>query len=263
VGGDPLIDITEVKGSIGTASPRTIKKVELPGEGEVLMFLGTDKQLYSFNGYEVTPVSDTIQIDNGESAIYMNNINEAYFNTCHAQNYSDKHWYVLFACISGATTPDYAIVYDYFAKSFWPFDNQNFGASVIADNGSGNQRRLYTQGPGHAYIWDYGTQDVATNIAASWISAKIQGRKQPVLKKINTAEINMKATSSNDVGFLYRPDWESSWTGVGLNTANNFHNVDIPRVENMVQFQFTESANSTAFEIYKIDLLKKDLGVGQ
>jgi hypothetical protein len=46
----PLVVINQMKSAVGTASPRTIKNVNMPNKGEVLMLLGTDRKIYVFDG---------------------------------------------------------------------------------------------------------------------------------------------------------------------------------------------------------------------
>jgi len=267
LGGDPLIDIKEVRATVGTASPRSIVKVEIPGEGEVIMFLGTDKQIYTFDGTYQVPISESIQTNNGESSIYMNNINPAVFNTMHGQNYADKHWYVCWVALGSATVPDYCIVYDYFSKSWWGFDNQDFMASAIADDGSTNQRKLYAQGSGQSYLWDDTAQDDGTPVSAYWVSKKMDLGSIPALKKIHQVEINTKKTAvaGDDIDFSYRSDWESSYsTAVALDTVNrNVHIVDVPRVENMIQMKLANDDADSVFEVYRIDLIGEGKGIGR
>jgi hypothetical protein len=171
LGGRPLLKVEQVKSTIGTVAPRTIVNVDVPAEGEYCIFLGADRQLYMFDGYNSAPISEAIQTDNGYSDVYMNNINcstgtDAAMDMCHAINIPDQHWYVMFCPIgSSATGCTHAIVYDYLAKAFWSFDTQAFTASWFGDNGLGTDTP-FVGGINFTWTWLSGNNDGTAAVSA-------------------------------------------------------------------------------------------------
>jgi len=116
----PLVDIKQVKQTVGTKSPRSIKNIDVPGQGELVIFLGSDRRLYLFDGVTSISLSDEMTTDNGLSSIYFNAINANALDKVFAVVHQDLNWYELFVPISGNSTPTVSIVYDYVLKSFWP-----------------------------------------------------------------------------------------------------------------------------------------------
>ena len=90
-GGTPLLDIKEVDSGIGTSSPRSIITISVPGKGELLLFLGSDKQIYLFDGYEVSPISESVYRSNGISPVYLSGINGMQLIKVHAINDTVNH----------------------------------------------------------------------------------------------------------------------------------------------------------------------------
>src|SRR3990167_4974270 len=183
----PLVDIKSVNTNIGTKSPRSIKNVDTP-DGQRVLYLGTNKKLYAFDGYAPEELSDGIDVTNSVATVYMQNINAAALNQCHSIVHFDLNWYELFVCIGTATVPNYSIVYDYRLKSFWPMTNPNFTYGVLADNAAG-KRVIYVQGAtnGIVYLTNSSNSDAGSNINGFWTSEKI-GRSI-ILEKFDEIEV--------------------------------------------------------------------------
>lgn len=269
VGGMPLFDIKQVKSWVGTASPRSIQNVDLPEQGEVLIYLGTDLQLYKFDGYNTVPIGAAIMNYNnistyclaGDGATY--GINPAKLANVHAVVYPQLHWYVLFFCLDNDTTPSDAFVYDYYHNNFWPMHFANaFTASCNADNGAG-QRRIYTAGVNYSWLFDSGNSDNSdTAIDAYWDSMKISATAESLLKKVRQAWLST-ANVSVTPNFASRVNWDSSYdTADTLTTAQNTHIIDIPKIGNLLQFRFSDNSTNAAFELYKIELMAQEIGGG-
>ncbi len=269
LGGVPLLGYRQVT-EIGTNSPRTVKLVDVPGEGMRLFFLGTDRQVYKFDGYTLTPVSEPIREYNGDTNYCMigddttYGINSAQLNACHATVDTEKHHYKLYFCIGNDTTPDDAFVYDYLMKVWWPMHyGVAFKSSCIADNGAGRFRE-YTQGTGFAYLMDSGNADVAAAITAHWVSRKLGS--SPSLTKLNSVNVISKSIACTPT-VHYRVDWTTDWVAPTdsetLVTATNDHNLGLPVVPNLVQFRLRDSSTDTAFEFYEIYLSGDILGKGK
>ena len=268
-GGTPLLDIKQVKSWVGTASSRSIQNIDIPGQGEVLMYLGTDMQIYKFDGYNTTPVGTSILEYNGISTYCLvgdgstYGINPAKLVNVHSAVYPQKHWYVLFFCLDNDTTPSDAFVYDYLSGAFWPFHFANaFTASCSADNGAG-QRKIYTAGVNYSWLFDSGNSDnSATAINAYWDTMKLSATAETYLKKVEQLRLSTKSVACTPT-IASRVNWDSSYdTADTLVTATNTHIIDVPKIGNLLQFRFADNSTNPSFELYKLELMAQEIGGG-
>lgn len=270
LGGTPLLSIAEVRSWMGTASPRTIQNIDIPGEGEMIIYLGTDYQLYKFDGYASTPISEVISTYNGISSYCMigdgstYGINPSTTTSCHAVHYSTRHWYILFFCKDDDTSPKDAIVFDYFANSFWPFHidedgSDVFTASCLGDNGAG-QKRMYVGGYNgatyHLWLFDDTYADDGGDIDAYWVSSKLDLGSEVTKKQMRNITLS---TSSNIATptFQYRCDWETDYsTAETLTASTRTHTYDLPRFEELIQFKVSEdSATAATFSLIRASII--------
>ena len=269
LGGTPLLGYRQCA-ETGTDSPRTIKVIDVPGEGPRIFFLGTDRQVYKFDGYSLTPVSEPIREYNGDTNYCMigdnttYGINSAQLNACHATVNTEKHQYKLYFCLGNDTTPDDSFDYDYLLKTWWPMHYATaFKSSCNSDNGAGRWRE-YTQGIGFAYLMDSGNTDISAAITAHWCSRKIG--ESPTLAKLNSVNVVSKSVACTPT-VHYRTNWTTSWVApiesATLVTATNDHNLGLPIVDNLIQFRLRDSSTDAAFEFYEIHLLGITLGKGK
>jgi hypothetical protein len=277
LGGRPLLRIDQAKSTVGTISPRTVTVIDVPGVGEKMIFLGSDRQLYTTDGYNYEPVSEAIQTDNGESSVYMNAINsttgiDAALQMCHAINIPSLHWYVLFVPIGvSATACTHAIVYDYLGKSFWPFDTQPMTCSWLGDNGIGTDSP-YVGGTNYVWNWNTSNSDDGTAIATYWESVKkaLSKTGRPMLKKLRYVEGNSKINGTWPLIFSYRVDWASSYTATTAITQNvNEWTRDISQINNIVQVKISDTGAIVGsnypdpYLLYSLDFVGEDLTVGR
>lgn len=257
---NPLVDIKHVETNIGTKSPRTIKKVITP-EGQRVLFLGSNKKLYLFDGYEPLEISDQVDVTNNVATVYMQNINESRLKECFAEVHFDLNWYELFLCIGTATTPNYSLVYDYRYKSFWPMTNRNFSYSAMADNGSG-KKVVYVQGAtnGVTYLTNSTNSDNGTAINGVWVSEKIG--KPIILNKVDELEVETEAVACTPT-FSWRGDWETTWISQTMASNTNSHNWSPNRNDNMMQFMIQDNSTNASFKLWSITGSERALGGGK
>lgn len=268
IGGTPLLDIKQVKSWVGTASPRSIQNVDIPEQGEVLMYLGTDLQLYKFDGYNTVPIGAPILNYNDVSSYCLAGngstygINPGYLANVHAVVYPQKHWYVLYFCLDNDTTPSDAFVYDYLNNCFWPFHFASaFTASCNADNGAG-QRKVYVAGANYAWLFDNGNDDDDTAIDAYWDSMKISANAESYLKRARQMWLSTSSAAVTP-SFASRVNWDTSYdTADTLVTSQNTHIIDVPKIGNLLQFRFSDNSKNAAFELYKMELMAQEIGGG-
>jgi hypothetical protein len=257
----PLVDIKQVKSTTGTKSPRTVRNVDTP-DGEMVMFLGSNKKLYIFDGQDTKEVSDAIDTPNGLTSVYMQTVNEKIFNKCFAVVHQDLGWYELFIGIGTGTNdvPNYSIVYDYRMKSFWPFGNRNFTYGNVSDNGS-DKRLVYAQGTnGVAYVLHSSNSDDGAAINGYWTSEK---NGMPILlSRIDEIEVETDSVACTPV-FSWRADWETNWVTNTLKANTNSSNFSPNRIDNMIQFKIQDNSTNPAFKLWTILASERVVGGGK
>lgn len=266
-GSTPLVDIKEIRRTVGTNSPRSIQNVEVPGMSEVVLFLGTDRQIYMFDGYESNPISDVVSINNGLSSVYTKNINTQALDKVFAVNHSDLGWYELFVPIGSATVPNYSIIYDYRNKSFWAFDNRYFRAGAVSDDGSG-QRKVYAQANtlGYACLLNSGNNDIITDANTSadingyWIGGKVG--QNITLSKMDELEVETESVVCTPI-FRWRADWDTAWTSKTMSASSNSHNWDPGQIDNYIQFKIEDNSSDNSFKLWSINMAQRVLGGGK
>ena len=159
LGGSPYWKNTQITKGIGTRSPKTIKNVTLKDGSEVLMFLGSNRKIYQFNGYNASAVSDNFEESNNICPISMLTLNQGALENAHAVVDTTNHWYIVFVANGGSTAITHGIVYNYYTGACWPFSNQVYGASIDAVDGNGKKWIIVGDYNGYAQRWNYGTQD--------------------------------------------------------------------------------------------------------
>lgn len=255
----PLVDIRPMKSVIGTRSPRTIKNVSTP-DGEMVLMLGSNRKLYSCDGQDVYEQSEKIDVTNGISSFYMQNINAAALNNCFAIVHEDINMYELVVCVGTKTVPDVSIWYNYILKSFWPMTNRNFVYGNISDNAAG-KRVNYTQGTnGKIYLVNSGSNDDGSAINAYWISEKLG---VPImLQRIDEIEVQTDIMTSTPT-FRWRADWESTWISVTMTSGVNTNNFAPNRIDNMVQFSIVHNSSTETLKLWTILASERPVGGGK
>ncbi len=255
----PLVDIRPMKSVVGTRSPRTIKNVSTP-DGEIVLFLGSNKKLYSCDGQDVYEQSDKVDVTNNISSFYMQNINANALNNCFAVVHEDLNMYELVLCVGTATVPNISVWYNYLLKSFWPMTNRNFVYGNISDNGAG-KRVVYIQGTnGKIYLVNSGNDDDGSAINAYWISEKLG--ISILLSRIDEIEVQTEAVACTPT-FRWRADWETTWITQTMASNTNSHNFGPNRIDNMIQFSILDNSSNAGFKLWTILASERPVGGGK
>jgi hypothetical protein len=260
-GSIPLVDIKQIRSSIGTRSPRTMKNVVISGEGEVEIFLGSDRRLYQFNGFDSTVISSNIEFDNGITSTYMNNINAQALDKCFAVLHDDQSWYELFVPIGSSTSPDFSFIYDYSSGAFWPCGNRNFRSGAQSDNGAG-QRVVYVGGntTGFAYLTRSGNSDDGSSINGNWVSPKLGD--STILSRYDQINLLTESVAATPT-LQWREDFNTTYVSETLASVTNQHNYDPRLTDNFLQLRINEDSTNAAFKIWSLRVLNKSIGHGK
>ena len=272
LGGYPLLDVQQVDADIGCYSPDTIQNVNWAGN-KGLMFLGSDKAVYFFDGYNSPlPVSAPIEFDNGEATITMEKIYTDLSNAS-AINYPDKNWYILFLPLAatGDGTIEVAICFDYSKTpmAIWPMDNMNAAvSSIIIDPSDNSQKAMFMDYHGYLQEMEKGTTDNGTAITANWATKHISRGSTFTLKQERTAKLIAEATGNYNLTLEYRPNWKTSWgskavslKGEGSELAVT-RDIDIPVLSNHIQYRIGSTTNQPSWQVYSLASIFKTGGVG-
>ena len=258
----PLIDIKQVKKTVGTKSPRSIKNIDIP-EGEVVAFLGTDKRLYLFDGLTSVSVSDEMSTNNGISSVYFDNINSDALDKVYAIVDQSKNHYKLFVPLGSSVNPDYVIIYDYVTKAFWPLQySVNFRAGDVSDDGAG-LRRTYamTATSGQIALLDSTTSDNGTAIDSRWTSTKIGVSLK--LNRVDEFEIETPNQAAAPT-ITWRGDYESSYVSTqSIASGTNSHVYAPGRIDNLIQFRVADNTTTASWKLWTITLTERLIGVGK
>jgi len=211
-GGSPLHTAKIVVSKVGCDSPETIRNVNIPGVGEVIIFLGTDGILYTFDGSDVNPISTKFDVHNGIAPVNLGRINPKKISLAHASVDRENGWYVLFFPQDAETTCSSGIIWNYFSGAGWPLDNQTFGASTVVEKGSGGFVILASDYNGQTFEVERGNSDDGSNINGQWESAHFRGKGMDNLIRFHHIDFIIKATGNHNITFKYRQDWNTSYT---------------------------------------------------
>lgn len=257
----PLIDIKQVKKTVGTKSPRSIRNVDTK-EGELVIFLGSDKRLYLFDGLTSVSISDEMTVNNGLSSVYFDNINASALDKVFAIVYQDLGLYELFVPIGGATTPTHSIVYDYNLKSFWPWSNRVFTSGDVSDNGSG-ARVVYALAStaGQICLLNSGNSDNGSSIDSYWTSTRIGSSLK--LNRIDEIDVETPSQLAAPT-FTWRGDYETNFVATQSIASGKYsHSFAPKRIDNLIQFKIADNTTTASWKIWAITMTERLIGVGK
>ncbi len=261
-GSVPLLDIKQARSVVGTKSPRATKNIDLEGIGEVVIFLGTDRNLYLFDGFASTNLSDSIQLNNTMAQVYTNNINSQALDKVFAVNHSNIGCYEIFLPIGNSTVPNFSLFYNYKTKAFWPFDNRNFLSGNVSDNGSGERVVIVlgaSDGIAYEINTDENTDDDGASINTYWTSFKL-GEDYILAKQdeLRLATDSVTATPS----FGWRTNYDTTYTTKLLKANTNSHVFDPATEANLIQFKISDNSIGQIWKVWHVKTLERGLGIG-
>lgn len=278
LGGTPLVEIKQMS-AIGTESPATIKKITLLNGDEYLTFLGTDNRFYTFDGYNAPQsISELIFEDNKHSIYNSSRINKLLRSTAWAENYTEKHWYMLFVPISGGSTNAVCYAIDYYNTPFsiWPFKGLTASAGVVAEDMDNNTFLYFGDYGGVTHKFMSGNSDNGTAIDAYHFTPQMPVDKYPMLKKTQQVQAHFEQVGNVDVTLSYRINDSHTlhnstlgMEGAGDVLGSTFilgtsklssqtsvpHTVDVPQISNCIQFKTASNTATAKTKLYTLDLM--------
>lgn len=279
LGGVPLFEIKEVVTGIGTPSSKSIININHPRLGEILMFLGSDKKFYAFDGNQVIPISTNIEKDNSISEFNMTKIDKANHNKAASVNYRKRSWAVNF--VPTGTSNDWCLVWDYSVDSWWPFDQLDAVSCGIAQHG-GDDDLFFMEDDGVVVQFDRGNTDQGSGINANYETKKFDAGQMPLLKETDHVDIHARNTPDSALNFYHRADYKPSWgdaksldldqggfiLGTSLlgdtlgGASAGIITVDIPSINQLIQFRLGGTDSATPWELISMQMVLSGVGHG-
>jgi len=283
----PLFSYKPITEKVGTQSPATIKKMNVPGYPEFLVFYGTDDRVYMFDGSNPPiPISDNIGPDNKLSLISMESLNTNERGNFCAETIDELNWYVLCAANRTSGENNWALIFDFsFWPEYiaiWPFDNWNAGAMTSFVNTKGKKWYYIAGYDGKARRVLTTNNDVSTAIDRDYISRKIFHEKLSIQKKYFQGELYLKTMGEFNLSFQFRIDNDISWlTAESLAMSTDEwvlgdilpiilgsreitqHTVDLPRAANSIQFRYRTNSDCPPFNLKRLEGVMEPLGVAK
>ena len=160
-GGSPYWSVRQITTGVGSRSPLSIQNVTKKDGSEVIIFLGSDKRLREFDGFDSRAVSDNFEETNGVAPISLGTLNDGAMKYAHAIIDPAKHWYILFVGNGGSSDMSHGLIYNYYTGACWPFAGQRYKSSASVIESGGRRRTITSDYEGHSYRWGYGDYDQA------------------------------------------------------------------------------------------------------
>jgi len=210
VGGVTVFEFKQVISDIGIV-PNTAQTVVTKEFGQVVLFLGTDKRVYLFDGANIKAVSDLFFYHNRTTPISLDLIDDAYLENSFAVYDFVQRIYRLVVTKKTSTTNYYCLNIDIDTFAYYPFDNMEFSAgsmcyddllrpSLIFLDYNGLLHRMFVDNP-----TDNGT---AIN---EYYTSPIVSKSGSLIKKGVSINLQMVPTSNANILVYDRCDYTRAW----------------------------------------------------
>jgi len=279
--------------------PKTIQVASIPEIGEVLMYLGWNRKIYIFDGTSSTAISFNYEKDNGQSTVFLNNINQGGIVNSHATVDTEKDLYRLYVPMGGDSTITHSLNINLKTLAMSPFKNQRFTASIMAEDSikrrwhicggydySEDGGSTFTRYGGKVFRIDRTNKDVSTAVDDEYISPKFFRSHVSDLKKEARLMMYFEPKANYKLDFYDRKDFELDWnnrTDISMyNKGDDFLNgrwilndnnlssqrdgviwpIDVPIIHNSYQYRLkSASTTNKPWVLYRAELTGKTTGV--
>lgn len=269
IGGNPDWYYTEVKG--WGFVPKTIQKISLPTQGEVIVGLDWSKRLRIFTGSNDEIISDQLDDDNGFTPFYLDNINSIDLNKCWAENDRKAQVYRLFVVYAGSSTVSYCLCFNYREGSFYPEDNRPYNSGVLASDTADNLFMLGCNYNGYVGVMDSGNTEMGVPINDYYITPLYFNKSPSRVHKAQQLDLFFSTSSSGNIYLENRTNFSNVFNLVkemtlvsAVSSIQIRHTIDIPETVNTCQFKLSSSSNTAEpWQLNLIDYSNSELGLGR
>lgn len=211
VGGVTVFEFKQVISDVGII-PNTAQAVITKEFGQVILFLGTDKRVYLFDGANVKAISDLFYPHNIGTPISLDLIDDNYRENSFAVYDFTKRIYRLFVTKKASATNYYCLNIDVDTFAYYPFDNMAFSAGGMCYDALLRPFLVcldYNDGQLHKMFVESNT-DNGTPINEYYVSPLVS-LKGAYVKEGQDISINQRPTSHANLLVYDRVDFRSTW----------------------------------------------------
>lgn len=210
VGGVTVFEFKQIISDVGIV-PNTAQAVITKEFGQVILFLGTDKRVYLFDGANIKAISDLFFYHNNGTPISMDLIDDNYKENSFAVYDHTRRIYRLFVTKKAQATNYYCMNIDVDTFAYYPFDNMGFSSGcmcydallrpfLVCTDYEGQMRRLFIES----------STDAGAPINEYYTSPMVSV-KDPFMKQGQDVMIHMRPTSHTNLLVYDKVDFRSTW----------------------------------------------------
>lgn len=287
VGGVTVFDFKQVISDVGIV-PNTTQAVVTKEFGQVVLFLGTDKRVYLFDGANIKTVSDLYYPHNDDTPISLDLIDDNYLENSFAVYDFPKRVYRLFVTKKASSTNYYSMNIDVDSFSYYPYDNMKFSAGAMCYDALLRPFLLCLDYEGQIHKMFVEANTDNGEAINEYYTSPLVSVKGPYMKQGQDIAINQRPTSSANLVVEDRVDFRSIWQrrttlpcassrdrflgesfvlGAALLGSEKIiadGRISLPVSFNDYQFRlYSDSPTARAWEIYNIDVNQTVLVFGK
>ena len=210
IGGLAVFEYKNVISDVGIV-PRTIQVVITKKFGQVALFLGTDKNMYLFDGSSIQNISEKYRFPNNDTDVCLEYIDDNYIRNSHSVYDTIKQVYRLFVTLKGDTTNTIAMNINVETLAYYPFDNMKFASSTMARDNLG---RWYLVGADYVgklhWVFRDFNSDNGKAILELYESPLIKSQ-DPNKKKASTIDLHFLPVANYTTRYYDRTDYDKTW----------------------------------------------------
>lgn len=210
VGGVTVFEFKQVISDVGIV-PGTAQTIVTKDYGQVVLFLGTDKRMYMFDGANIKTISDLFFYHNKTTPISLDLIDDVYKENSFAVYDFTRRIYRLVITKRASTTNYYCMNIDIDTFAYYPFDHTAFSAGAMCYDDllrpyfvcvdyNGLLHRMFIDTPtdNGVAINEYYTSPVVSKISST-------------VKKIETINPHITPTSNASLNVYDKVDFRRAW----------------------------------------------------
>lgn len=211
VGGVTVFEFKQVISDIGIV-PGTAQTVITKQFGQVVLFLGTDKRIYMFDGANVKTISDLYYYKNRVTPISLDLIDDNYKENSFAIYDFTKRIYRLFVTKKASSVNEYVMNVDIDTFAYYPFDNMAFSAGTM---GYDNLLRPYIvctdyTGALHTLLIDRPTDNGTT--IDEYYTSPLVSKSGNVMKTAGGITLDIVPSSNANLSVYDKVDFPRVWS---------------------------------------------------
>lgn len=210
IGGIAVFEYKNVISDVGII-PRTLKVVVTAKFGQIALFLGTDKNMYLFDGSYIQNISKKYRFPNNDTEFALEYIDDNYIDNSHAEYDTIKQIYRLFTTIKGQSSNTHAINIDVETLAYYPFDNMTFASSIMAKDNLSRRFLLGADYNGkiHKLFGQYNSDN--GKVIIEYYESPLIISKNPHMKKSRTIDLHFTPVANYKLRYSDRTDYDKTW----------------------------------------------------